>query len=98
MCNFVSSVMIVYLFPLCVFYITNKMQTYTAFFIIIGALHVLGRFSAHHQELVKLYVHINEAMVAGTRESLPPLLCLPQEYTHIHLTLCCYVFSLVICP
>jgi hypothetical protein len=25
-------------------------------FIIIGALHVLGSFSAHHQELIKLYV------------------------------------------
>jgi len=26
------------------------------FFIIISALHVSGRFSAHHQELIKLYV------------------------------------------
>jgi hypothetical protein len=26
------------------------------FFIIISALHVLGGFSAHHQELIKLYV------------------------------------------
>jgi hypothetical protein len=30
--------------------------TYTMFFIIINALHVLGGFSAHHQELIKLYV------------------------------------------
>ena len=31
--------------------------TYTAFFfIIISALHVSGGFSAHHQELIKLYV------------------------------------------
>jgi hypothetical protein len=29
---------------------------YTMFFIIISALHVSGGFSAHHQELVKLYV------------------------------------------
>ena len=31
--------------------ITNKMQRYTLFFIIVNALHVLGGFSAHHQEL-----------------------------------------------
>jgi hypothetical protein len=30
--------------------------TYTTFFIIISALHVSGGFSAHHQELIKLYV------------------------------------------
>jgi len=30
--------------------------TYTMFFIIISALHVLGGISAHHQELIKLYV------------------------------------------
>ena len=30
--------------------------TYTLFFIIISALHVSGSFSAHHQELIKLYV------------------------------------------
>jgi len=27
------------------------MQRYTIFFIIVSALHVLGGFSAHHQEL-----------------------------------------------
>ena len=27
------------------------MQSYTIFFIIVNALHVLGGFSAHHQEL-----------------------------------------------
>jgi hypothetical protein len=27
------------------------MQRYTIFFIIVNALHVLGNFSAHHQEL-----------------------------------------------
>jgi len=32
--------------------------TYTMFFIIISALRVSGGFSAHHQELIKLYVHI----------------------------------------
>jgi hypothetical protein len=30
--------------------------TYTMFFIIISALHVLGGFSSHRQELIKLYV------------------------------------------
>ena len=30
--------------------------TYTMLFIIISALHVSGGFSAHHQELIKLYV------------------------------------------
>jgi hypothetical protein len=39
----------------CVFYITNKMQL-IVFRIIISTLHVLGSFSAHHQELIKLYV------------------------------------------
>jgi len=29
---------------------------YTIFFIVISALHVSGGFSAHHQELIKLYV------------------------------------------
>jgi hypothetical protein len=31
--------------------ITNKMQSYTIFFITVNALHVSGGFSAHHQEL-----------------------------------------------
>ena len=31
--------------------ITNKMQRYTIFFIIVNALHVTGGISAHHQEL-----------------------------------------------
>jgi hypothetical protein len=30
--------------------------TYTMFFIIISAVHVSGGFSAHHQELIKLYM------------------------------------------
>jgi hypothetical protein len=32
--------------------------TYTMFFIIISAVHVSGGFSAHHQELIKLYVQL----------------------------------------
>ena len=36
--------------------ITNKMQRYTIFFIIVNALHVSGGFSAHHQEL-KICIH-----------------------------------------
>jgi hypothetical protein len=31
--------------------ITNKMQCHAIFYIIVNALHVLGSFSAHHQEL-----------------------------------------------
>jgi hypothetical protein len=31
--------------------ITNKMQRYTIFFIIVNALRVSGGFSGHHQEL-----------------------------------------------
>jgi hypothetical protein len=35
----------------------HRDATYTMFFIIIiSALHVSGGFSAHHQELIKLYV------------------------------------------
>ena len=30
--------------------------TYTMFFILINAPHISGGFSAHHQELIKLYV------------------------------------------
>jgi hypothetical protein len=36
---------------------TQRDATYTMFFIIISTLHVSGGFSAHHQELIKLYVH-----------------------------------------
>jgi len=38
-------------------YLCNKRNaTYTMFFIIINAPHVSGGFSAHYQELIKLYV------------------------------------------
>ena len=40
---------------LCILY-NQQDATYTMFFIIISALHVSGDFSAHHQELIKLYV------------------------------------------
>jgi len=40
----------------CVFYITQRDATYTMFFIIISALNVSGGISAHHQDLIKLYV------------------------------------------
>jgi len=47
--------------------ITNKMQRYTIFFIIVNALHVSGGFSAHHQELKNCthsigYMHIPDAV------------------------------------
>jgi hypothetical protein len=34
------------------------------FFIIIGALHVLGGFSAHHQELIKLRAGLGIVMLS----------------------------------
>jgi len=39
----------------CILY-NQRDATYKMFFIIISALHVSGGFSAHHQELIKLYV------------------------------------------
>jgi hypothetical protein len=39
---------------MCILY-NQQDATYTMFFIIISALHVSGGFSAHHQELIKLY-------------------------------------------
>jgi hypothetical protein len=41
----------------CILY-NQQDATYTMFFIIISAPHVSGGFSAHHQELIKLYVQI----------------------------------------
>ena len=43
------------LIKVCILY-NQREATYTMFFIIISALHVSGSFSAHHQELIKLYV------------------------------------------
>ena len=40
---------------ICILY-NQRDITYKMFFIIISALHVSGGFSAHHQELIKLYV------------------------------------------
>jgi len=40
------------MFILC----NQRDATNTTFFIIISALHVSGGISAHHQELIKLYV------------------------------------------
>jgi hypothetical protein len=40
---------------MCILY-NQRDATYTMFFIIISAVHVSGGFSAHHQELIKLYV------------------------------------------
>jgi hypothetical protein len=40
---------------MCILY-NQRDATYTMFFIINSALHISGRFSAHHQELIKLYV------------------------------------------
>jgi len=40
---------------MCILY-NQRDATYTMFFIIISALRVSGSFSAHHKELIKLYV------------------------------------------
>ena len=40
---------------MCILYNQGD-ATYTMFFFIISALHVLGGFSAHHHDLIKLYV------------------------------------------
>jgi len=40
---------------MCILY-NQQDATYTMFFIIISAVHVSGSFSAHHQELIKLYL------------------------------------------
>ena len=40
---------------MCILY-NQLYATYTIFFIIISTLHVSGDFSAHHEELIKLYV------------------------------------------
>ena len=40
---------------MCILY-NQRDATYTVFFILISALHVSVGFSAHHQELIKLYV------------------------------------------
>ena len=44
-----------YRHQLCILY-NQRDATYTMFFIIISALQVSGNISAHHQELIKLYV------------------------------------------
>jgi hypothetical protein len=40
---------------MCILY-NQRDANYGVFFIIISALHVSGGLSAHHQELIKLYV------------------------------------------
>jgi hypothetical protein len=45
---------------------TNKMQRYTVFFITVNALHVSGRFSAHHQELKTVQHLVLSSLLAAT--------------------------------
>jgi hypothetical protein len=40
---------------MCILF-NQRDATYTTFFIIISALHASGGISAHHQELIKMYV------------------------------------------
>jgi len=43
---------------MCILY-NQRDATYTMYFIIISALRVSGGFSAHYQELIKLYVQLS---------------------------------------
>jgi hypothetical protein len=45
----------IFILYICILYIQQD-ATCTTFFTIISALHVSGGSSAHHQELIKLYV------------------------------------------
>jgi hypothetical protein len=55
--------------------ITKKMQRYTIFFIIVNALHVSGRFSAHHQELKNCTHLLLPLAVAASKLHTYPMLC-----------------------
>jgi len=48
---------------MCILY-NQQDATYTVFFIIISALHVLGGFSAHHKELIKLCAALGIVMLS----------------------------------
>jgi hypothetical protein len=54
---------------------TKKMQRYTIFFITVDALHVLGGFSAHHQELKNCTHSIWYAPLAVAAASLARTRC-----------------------
>ena len=63
--------------PMCILY-NQRDATYTMFFIIISALHVSGGFSAHHQELIKLYA---QPWVLSCFPAQPCVLsCFPAVY------------------
>ena len=60
--------------------ITNKMQRYTIFFIIVNALHVSGGFSVHRQELKNCTHSIGFmpsllAATAASKLGIYPMLC-----------------------
>jgi hypothetical protein len=54
---------------MCILY-NKRDATYIIFFIIIGALHVSGGISAHHQELIKLRATLGIALLSCC---LPPV-------------------------
>jgi len=61
--------------------VTNKIQHYTIFFIIVNALHVSGVFSTHHQELKNCthsiwYVpSLLAASASGSSKHIPDAVC-----------------------
>ena len=63
------------------FSMTNKMQRYTVFFITVNALHAVGGFSAHHQELKNCTHSIGYmssllvATASGSNKHIPDAVC-----------------------
>jgi hypothetical protein len=55
---------------MCILY-NQRDATYKMFFIIIGALHVSGSFSAHHQELIKLCAALGMVWMGCSNPSTP---------------------------
>ena len=67
---------------------TNKMQRYTIFLIVVNVLHVSGGFSAHHQELKNCkhsirYMSSLLAATASVGESFVCGYCFLLLYVHI---------------
>ena len=80
--------------------ITNRIIRYTVFFITVNALHVLGRVSAHHQELENCTHSIRYmlSLLAATASGIcQACLLLPLAVTAsklgIYLMLCVQFFS-----
>jgi hypothetical protein len=70
--------------------ITKKMQRYTVFFITVNAVHILGGFSAHQQELKTVHT------ASGIRKVYFPLpLAVAANQLDIYQMLCLYSFEIL---